>query len=188
MLLSTRVVGLHNNNMAPHMIQGNLLCDVIINGVKLAVVTSHSYEVIDFFFSFLLCTCCIINETKSVLYGSLIFMSMDILRMQIHYILYIYKVYKNTVSKSVIARFSKWWRYELTHDWLISHRQNQQNKCRHVYSTFLKNILMDANNTNIQKHTHNCAKHMKCDPNGLNGTATREEEPRIMKTGNARWG
>jgi len=58
MLLSTRVVGVHNNNnnnnnnnnMAPHMIHGNLSCDVIINGVKLAVVTSSSYDVIDFFF------------------------------------------------------------------------------------------------------------------------------------------
>jgi len=46
---------------------------------------------------------------------------------------------------------------------------------------------MDANNTNIQKHTHNCAKHTKCDPNGLNGTVT-QEEARITKTGNVRLG
>jgi len=25
---------------------------------------------------------------------------------------------------------------------------------------------MDPNSTNIPKHTHNCAKHTKCDPNG----------------------
>ena len=48
----------------------------------------------------------------------------------------------------------------------------------------LKNIIMDPNGTNIPKHTHNCAKHTKCDSKGLNGTATRGV--RIMKTGNVR--
>jgi len=59
-------------------------------------------------------------------------------------------------------------------DYVISHRQNQQNKSRHVYSTFLKNTIKDPNSTNIQKHTYNCAKHMKCDSSVLNGTAIRQ--------------
>jgi hypothetical protein len=156
MLLSTRAVGQHNNT-APHMIHGNLSCDVIINGVKLAVVTSRSYAVIDFF-PFLPCTCCIINETKNALYGTLIFMYRDIFRMQIQYF---------TSTNRIRILF---WSQELQDllsgediglrmtDYVISHRKHQQNNRRHVYSTFLK-YIMDPNGTNIPKHTHNCAKH-----------------------------